>query len=223
MHLVNKNDFIEKSTKTLGGIYDMLFILPKLNLKYLQPNKTALVIVDMINGFAREGALSSPRVEELIPDIAEIIKKCDRLSISRLAFADCHTDASPEFDTYPVHCKKGTCESEIVNEIKELGGYTLITKNSTNGFHEEKFKKWLDENQNIDTFIITGDCTDICIQQFATTLKTWFNMNNKKVRVIVPINAVDTYDLGLHDGDLIGIMSIYNMITNGIDVVKDIE
>ena len=221
--MINNNDFIKRSTKALEEILDMLEGLPELHLKDLQYQNAALVIVDMINGFAKEGALSSPRVEKIIPKIVELSKLCDNLEITKLAFADCHTEASPEFDAYPEHCMKGTNESEVVDEIKEIGGYTLIPKNSTNGFLEEKFQNWLSENQNIDSFIITGDCTDICVQQFAITLKTWFNMQNKKARIIVPINAVDTYDLGVHDGELTNVMALYNMIINGVEVVRTVK
>lgn len=221
--MINKNDFLIKSTKTLEEILNMLKGLPELDLKNFNNQNTALVIVDMINGFAKEGALSSPRVEKLIPKIAELSKMCHHLKITKLAFADCHTDASPEFGAYPVHCMEGTIESEIVDEIKEIGGYTLIPKNSTNGFLEDKFQNWLKENQNLDTFIITGDCTDICVQQFAITLKTWFNMQNKKARIIVPIDAVDTYDLGVHYGELTNVMALYNMIINGVEVVKSVK
>lgn len=223
MRMINKDGFLKRSTETLGEIFDMLDKLPMLQLKDLHRRQTALVIVDMVNGFAREGALKSSRVEELIPEITELSRKCDKFQISKLAFADCHRISSPEFDAYPKHCMVGTYEGEIVDEIKEVGGYTLIQKNSTNGFLEEEFQKWLKENQQINTFITTGDCTDICIQQFAITLKTWFNMQNKKVRVIVPINAVETYDLGLHEGELMNVMALYNMIINGIEVVKAIE
>lgn len=79
------------------------------------------------------------------------------------------------------------------------------------------------DNKHIDTFIITGNCTDICVQQFAITLKTWFNRQNIKVRVIVPVNAVETYDFGLHDGDLMNVMALYNMMINGVEVVAGIE
>lgn len=223
MRMLNKNDFLKRGVETLGEIFDMLAKLPILQLKDLQGKEAVLVIVDMINGFTREGALKSARVEELIPEITELSKMCDKLDISKLAFADCHTEASPEFDAYPAHCMQGSNEGEIVDEIKGIGGYKLIPKNSTNGFLEEEFQKWLKENQQINTFIITGDCTDICVQQFAITLKTWFNMQNKKMRVIVPINAVETYDFGLHNGDLVNVMALSNMITNGIEIVKAIE
>ncbi len=223
MKYKNKKEFINKSSEILGQIFDMLAGLPAVQLKELPGDQTVLMIVDMVNGFAREGALKSPRIEGIIPEIAELSRKCDQLGIKKLAFADCHTDASPEFDAYPAHCMEGSYEAEIVDEIKNIGGYKLIPKNSTNGFLEEEFQKWLKENSHINTFIITGDCTDICIQQFATTLKAWFNMKNKKSRVIVPINAVETYDLEMHNGDLLDVMALYNMIVNGVDVVAEIK
>lgn len=223
MRMLNKNGFLEKGAETLGEIFDMMEKLPAVQSKELEGKETALIIVDMINGFAREGVLSSPRVEAVIPEITKLSKLVDEIGGSKLAFADCHSDLSPEFDSYPPHCMEGTPEGEIVDEIKEIGGYTLITKNSTNGFLEEEFQKWLKENQDINAFIITGDCTDICVQQFSITLKTWFNMQNKKVRIIVPLNAVETYDLGVHNGELMNLMAQYNMMINGIEIVKAVE
>ena len=222
MKMINKNEFLKRSTETLNEIVDMLLKLESLNLKDLQIEKTALVMVDMINGFTREGALKSPRIEGLIPEIVALSKLCDEHGIKKLAFADCHNASSPEFESYPPHCMAGTFEREVVSEIKEVGGYSLILKNSTNGFLEEEFRKWLSENQEIDTFIIAGGCTDICIQQFAITLKTWFNMNDRKSRIIVPVNIVETYDMGTHNADLINVMSLFNMITNGVEVVKEV-
>lgn len=223
MKFINKDIFIKKSAETLEEIFDMLTKLPAVELSQLPGKQTALVIVDMINGFAREGALMSLRVEGLISEIAELSKECDRLQIAKIAFADCHTTASPEFEAYPAHCMQGTSEAEIVDELKKTGGYTLIPKNSTNGFLEEEFQEWLKENEHINTFIVTGDCTDICVQQFVITLKTWFNMQNKKSRIIVPINMTDTYDLGLHDSDLMNVTALYNMIINGVEVVAGVE
>jgi nicotinamidase-related amidase len=218
----SKDEFLKHSVNTLSEIFDMLAKLPSIKLKDIQGKHTALLIVDMINGFAREGALMSPRVEELIPEIAMLSKACDELQITKLAFADCHTIASPEFNAYPIHCMEGTSEGEIVEELREIGGYVLIPKNSTNGFLEAEFQSWLKENEYVDTFVITGDCTDICIQQLAITLKTWFNMKNKTSRVIVPINTVDTYDLGVHDADLMNVMALYNMWMNGVEIVAEV-
>lgn len=223
MKLMDKNDFIKRSSETLGDWFDMLAGLPPLRLRELRSDAAALVIVDMLNGFTREGALKSGRIEGIIPGIVELSRQCGELGIKKLAFADNHSGASPEFEAYPPHCMAGTREAEVVDEIKELGGYTLIPKNSTNGFLEEAFRKWLDENRRIDTFIVTGDCTDICIQQFAITLKTWFNMQDRKARIIVPAGLVETYDLGLHNGDLAHVAALYNMIVNGVEAAGRID
>lgn len=75
----------------------------------------------------------------------------------------------------------------------------------------------------MNTFIITGVCTDICVHQFSLTLKTYFNKQNKESRVIVPVNTVETYDLGMHNGDLMNIMALYSMTVNGIEVVAGVE
>lgn len=219
----NKEEFLKGSTETLGEIWEMLNGLPQLRLKDLQGQQTVLVIVDMINGFAREGALQSPRIEAVIPELAALSKACEALGIVKLAFADCHTEKSPEFDSYPMHCMDGTAEGEIVEELKAVGGYQLIPKNSTNGFLEEPFQHWLKANPQVNTFIVTGDCTDICVQQFAITLKTWFNKLNQKARIIVPKNLVETYDFGIHHGDLMHAMALYNMMINGVEVVDRIN
>lgn len=212
-----------KNIHSLNEINSLLEKLPVIRLEDLESEKSALIIVDMINGFIREGPMMSERVEAIIPEIVELSKKCDKLKIQKIAFADNHTDVSPEFDSYPRHCLKGTSESEIVDEIKAAGGYVLIPKNSTNGFLEEAFQKWLNTNDQTDTFIITGCCTDICVQQVAITLKTWFNKNNRNSRIIVPVNAVETYDLGPHDAELTNTMALYNMLINGVEVVKEVE
>ncbi|HEY8462431.1 MAG TPA: isochorismatase family cysteine hydrolase [Bacillota bacterium] len=223
MQLSPKNEFIQKCTATLEELYETLSKLPKLSLADLPAPATVLVLMDLINGFSRTGALQSPRVEALIPETVRLIKACDQRGIAKIAFADQHSEASPEFTTYPVHCLAGTGEAEVVAEIKELGGYRLISKNSTNGFLEAEFQNWLQENTQITDFIVVGDCTDICIQQFVITLKAWFNGHNQKVRVIVPTNLVDTYDLGIHNAELLNAMALYNMLGNGVEVVQKIE
>lgn len=220
MSLINKAIVLQKSQVALSEICDLLNEAKETELRDLPSEKTALIIVDMVNGFAKEGALYSPKVEALIADITELSKKCDEMGITKLAFADHHTNASPEFTSYPPHCLSDTIECQIVDEIKDVGNYLLIPKNSTNGFLEPEFQKWLLEHKKIVNFIIVGDCTDICISQLAITLKTWFNRQDKSSRIIVPINAVNTYDLGTHQAELMQIMALYNMIGNGVEIVS---
>lgn len=222
MRDINRLDFLNQSKKSLEAILSWLENLPVLDLNTLPADDTALVVVDMVNGFAGKGALMSPRIRNLIGEIAAISRKCDLLGVFKIAFADSHTADSPEFSSFPAHCLAGTDESEILNELKEIGTYTVIPKNSTNGFLEKGFQEWLQANTQKNTFIIVGDCTDICVLQFALTLKTWFNAQNRISRIIVPVNAVNTYNSENHNGDLTHVMGLLNMHTNGIEIVGGI-
>jgi nicotinamidase-related amidase len=220
---INETEFLKKSTETLRELLGSLNKLPIVHLKDLPREQTALIIIDMINGFTREGALKSGRIADTIPAVAELSRRCGEYRIARIAFADNHSVSAAEFEAYPPHSIEGTHEAEIVDELKEIGGYILIPKNSTNSLLEGKFQKWLEQNPRINTFVVAGDCTDICILQFALTLKAWFNIPDKRSRVIVPVNAVDTYDLGVHDGDLMNVIALYNMMLNGVEVVKEVK
>ena len=137
-------------------------------------------------------------------------------------FADTHTGESPEFGSYPVHCLTGTSQSRPVQELEAVGGYTLIPKNSTNGFLEPAFDKWLKEHPEITCFLVVGCCTDICIQQFALTLKTEFNRTNRSSQVVVPVSMTATYDAPGHPAALIELASYLNMQTSGVEIVSDI-
>ncbi len=86
MKKINKAGFLKNSAQTLGEIVDSLEKLPAIQLKDLPREQTALVIIDMINGFTREGTLKSPRIEEIIPEVAELSKKCSKYGIPEVVF-----------------------------------------------------------------------------------------------------------------------------------------
>jgi len=215
-------DFGVRAAAVLGEIKSSLDALPEVALKALSPERTALVIVDMVNGFARGGALYSPRVEALIPGIAALAEACGTAGIRSIAFGDAHPADSQEFGAYPPHCLADTEESRLVAELAAVRGLTLLPKNSTNGYLEPAFQQWLAEHPALDTFIVVGDCTDICIQQFSVALKCGFNRVNRPSRVLVPTSLVDTYDYGLHAGDLMHLMALKMMQDSGVELVRGV-
>lgn len=194
--------------------------LPTLNLYDIDLNKTDLFIVDMNNGFAKGGALYSPRIEALINPITKFVNKTHSSLNNITAFTDCHEKDCLEFSSYPSHCLNGDTESEIIDELKHFDSIKVLPKNSTNGFFALDNLNF----DNVDNIIIVGDCTDICIYQFAVTLKTYFIHNNINKNIIVPINLVDTFDIpNIHSAKLLNIIFLNSMISNGINVVKSIK
>lgn len=197
-----------------------------IDLESLDKDKTALLVIDMVVGFVYSGALSSPRVAAIVKNIAELNKKTK--GYKKLFFLDNHEKDSQEFMYFPSHCVKGTDEAELISELKTEcsdGPETYyVEKNSTNGFNSKGFQGWLEKYEDkVDNFIITGCVTDICVLQFALSLKAYFNENNKNKRVIVPMNAVETYEGSSHDGYLMNLFALYNMHISGIEVVEKIN
>ncbi len=221
MQMGNRQGFLQQGAKALDGIYDWMQSLEPVSLKELPPKNSAFLVVDMVNGFAKGGAMSGPRVKALIPTVADAACACHKAGIPVVNFADCHGGQSPEFEAYPVHCVKGDWESQVVEEIAAVP-HTLIEKNSTNGLLEPAFVKWLTEHPHIHCFVLGGDCTDICVYQLAIGLKTWFNRQDRKSRVIVPAQLVDTFDAPGHKADLANALSLYSMSSNGVEVAASL-
>lgn len=211
----------EACMKALEEIIAEMEALPRMSMSEIPAGDTALVIVDAVNGFIREGAMSSPRIECIVPNIVILMKKCKARDIPIAAFADCHGEDCAEFASFPPHCIKGTSESELVDEIKAEGGYRLIEKNSTNGFHEKAFRDWL-EAGGVSRFIVTGDCTDICVLQFCLSLKTYFTRNDLPSEIIIPLNCVETYDAPGHNAPLMDAAAYKILKDSGVKFVSEI-
>lgn len=204
----------------LKSLKNNLENLESLDINEINLKRTHLFIVDLNNGFAKSGNLYSDRVNALIKPTVEFLNLIHN-DISKItAFTDCHDENSLEFLNYPSHCLKNDYESEIVDELKEFKNIEVLKKNSTNSFFALKDTSF----NGIDNIIIIGDCTDICIYQFVVTLKAYFNQNNIKKEIIVPINLIDTYDIpNIHSAEIFNTVFINSMIQNGIKVVSKIK
>jgi nicotinamidase-related amidase len=223
----------------LGFLDEFVENLADLSVEELasQPEKVALVSVDVTNAFCRTGNLASERVATIINPIVDLFNLAWHKGLRNfLLLHDCHTVDAEEFDAFGEHAICGTVESEAVDEFKALpffGEMEIIEKNSINPAQNTAFDQWLENSSEIDTFVIVGDCTDLCVYQTAMHLRTAANASGIKRRVIVPENCVDTYDLSLdvaknspaepHPANLLHKLFLHHMHLNGIEVFKQIK
>lgn len=214
---------MERAQNIFKAYYKGLWHKQPTTLDHFEEGKSALIVVDMINGFVREGGMKNPLAEEIVESVGALMKRCKEKGMPIVAFADCHPGNSPEFDSFGKHCEEGTSEVEVLPELQEIGGYTLIPKNSTNGFLEDGFLKWMEAHPEVTDFIVVGVCTDICVMQFVLTLKAWFNKNNRKSRVVIPLDCVETYDAGFHQITIANTMAIFFMEQAGVEIVSEIQ
>ncbi len=188
----------------------------------MNPRTTVVVNVDTINGLFRYGSLSTPRLESVIPEIVRVNEYF--LSSRKLFLIDNHLPDSTEFKAFPKHC----CDEYETSVIEELGSFAagvntdVIYKNSANAFLSNSFIKWLAKNDGLySNFVLVGGMTDIGVMQFALTLRSYFNEKNEpRKRICVVENAVQTFDSDSHNGDRMQTFALYNMLINGITLVK---
>jgi nicotinamidase-related amidase len=231
--------FVKQSAPFLAWLADWQANLNQVALSTAlpHPERTAVLCVDLIVGFAYQGPLSSPRVAGIVPPIASLFERAHAAGVEHFVLAqDCHTDGTPEFGSFAPHCTCGSQEAETVPELLALpfgDRFTVIHKNSINSAIGTTLDAWLNEHhQDLDTFVVVGDCTDLCTYQLAMHLRLRANAHGYDQRVIVPADCVQTYDLPIdtaanlgimpHDGDLLHAVFLYQMALNGIEVVANL-
>ncbi|HWQ11660.1 MAG TPA: isochorismatase family protein [Roseiflexaceae bacterium] len=235
--MTTRANLVETSRPFLRYLDEWYAALPELPLAQVvgrEPERVALISIDVINGFCTEGPLASERVGRIVQPVADLFARAYDLGVRHFALTqDTHDPNTPEFGAYPPHCLKGTRESEAVDALKALPFYDaikIVPKNSISSHIGTELGIWITMRQRVDTFVVVGDCTDLCTYQAAMHLRLEANAGNFTRRVIVPANAVDTFDtpvslareLGIkaHDGDLHHVLFLHHMALNGIEVVR---
>lgn len=228
-----------QSQQFLSWLSNWYKTLPSISINQFKdhPEKVAVVIEDLLVGFCHEGPLASQNVQSIIPDVVSLLTTLHRNGVKHfLSFQDTHDPEASEFATYPPHCVRGTKESEIIPELKNLPFYDqfrTFEKNSLNSFWGTGFKEWIDDHPEVDTYIVVGDCTDICVYQVAVGLRTLADNTNSNVKVFVSENCVATYNMTVdtakklgalpHEAKFLHLLFLYHMKLNGVEVVKSIE
>lgn len=237
---MNIEQLLDKSKPFLSYVVDWAAGLPPVTLAEIinqQPHQVAVMAVDVTNGFCVEGPLSSPRVAQIVNPIVTLLQTCYQAGVRHFVLPqDTHPANAVEFESFAPHCQRGDPESETVGQLKALpffNEFKVMPKNSINSALGTDLEPWLESHPEVNTFITVGDCTDLCVYQLAMYLKLRANARNQKVRVIVPVDGVDTYDLPVdvarqigaapHAGDLLHYLFLYHMMLNGIEVVAGIR
>jgi nicotinamidase-related amidase len=201
------------------------------------PDKAAILSVDVINGFCYEGPLASPRVAGIVGPIVNLFSSAWVQGVRQIILCqDTHEPDAVEFSAWPPHCVRGTHESETVDAIKALPFYNqliVLPKNSISSTTNTGLDVWITSHPDIDTYIIVGDCTDLCTYQLAMQLRLDANAHQQARRVIVPADCSDTYDYSIeaataqgglpHPAGLMHAIFLYHMALNGIEIVRTLS
>jgi len=199
--------------------------------------RTAIISVDVIKGFCTFGPLSSERVNIIVEPIVSLFKLAWARGLRQIVLVqDTHEPDAIEFGAWPPHCVRGSAEAEPVQEFEALPFFSQLQqypKNSISSGLNTGLNQWIAAHPAVDTFIVVGDCTDLCTYQLAMHLRLDANARQLQRRVIVPSDCVDTYDRAVviaaqqgglpHDAELLNVVFLYHMALNGVEVVQMIR
>lgn len=201
------------------------------------PARVAVLAVDVTSGFCSDGPLSSERVGRIAEPIARLFLRAHGHGVRHFILPqDTHSEDAVEFGSFPAHCVRGTAESLTIPELRSLPFsdlFKIIEKDSISSSIDTDLDAWLDSHPEVTTFLVVGDCTDLCVYQLAMHLRLRANaLNRRDTRVILPVDGVDTFDIPVdvaqeigvmpHHGDLMHLIFLFSMAQNGIEIVSEV-
>jgi len=176
--------------------------------------KTAVIVIDMINDFVT-GVFKSDRAAKIIPNIKALLEYTRKQKVPIVYATDAHLpNVDPEFDVWGSHAVAGSRGAEIIDELKPHKGDFRVLKRKYSAFQGTDLDQLLRELK-IDTVILTGVVTDICIQH--TAADAFF----RGYKIIVPKDCVQAVDAKTQEEAIRYIKKAYGPeITTSKELVK---
>ena len=191
-------------------------------MKNLKVYNGCLIVVDMVNGFVREGVLHDEKIADIIPRQIELIKEAKHDGKLVVFIKDTHDKDAAEFERFGnKHCVEGEREADVVDELKEfeeLEDTISIPKNSTCFMEAPLFRELMEREVEMNNFDIVGCCTDICVVNGAIALANYLDQNNRKHKIRVHEDAIATYNEA-NRGEYVEAAKLL-MKQQGIELVK---
>jgi len=174
----------------------------------------------MINDFV-SGVFKSDRAAKIIPNIKRLLEFARKQGVPVIHATDAHIpNLDPEFDIWGPHAIRGSWGAEIVEELKQKKGDFRVLKRRYSAFQGTDLDLLL-RGLRVETVILSGVVTDICIQH--TAADAFF----RGYRVIVPKDCVEAVDAPTQEASIRFIKKAYGAeITTSNELMKkkmDIE
>lgn len=168
------------------------------NVKNLKVYETALIVVDMVNGFVNEGVLHDKNIKKIVPRQLELLEEAEKKGSLIILVKDTHNKNATEFKRFgnTTHCIQGTSEAELIDELKpfeQKDNVITVEKNSTSLMESPEFREIVKQSKNLKEVNFVGCCTDICVFNGAMGLANYYDEWNRDVTINVHEDAIATY------------------------------
>ena len=192
------------------------------NIEKLRKVKELLITIDMVNGFVKEGSLAAPSIMRVVPRQKELLDEAINDKDTGVMFIrDSHPIDAVEFKTFGVHCLEGTKETEVIDELKVYESYALeYLKNSTNLMFALGMQQDLLKFYNLERIRLMGCLSEVCVENGAIGLRTFFDQVNRDIEICVHSDAIDTFNAPGHEADMVTKNALDRMKANGIKILE---
>jgi nicotinamidase-related amidase len=136
----------------------------------LDPHATAVLVVDMQNGFCKpDGSLYAPGSEAVIEPIRRLVERA-RAAGARIVYTrDVHlpeqfadTHYYDEFGRWGEHVLEGSWEAEIVEELPVESDDLVVEKHTYDAFYRTELEGWL-RARGVRDLVICGTLANVCV------------------------------------------------------------
>jgi len=136
----------------------------------LDPDSTAVVVVDMQNGFCHpEGSLYAPGSEAAVDPCVEVVAEAREAGASVVFTRDVHPPEQfdgnhyyDEFDRWGEHVVEGSREAELVGKLSPEADDLVVVKHTYDAFYRTELEGWL-ESHGIDDLVLCGTLANVCV------------------------------------------------------------
>jgi ureidoacrylate peracid hydrolase len=175
----------------------------------LEPERTAVIVVDMINEFLEDGGLMVlPSGRALYQPIQQLVDAAHAAGAQVIWLRDEHPDLSdPEFRKRIVHCLKGTWGTQVVAALTPGPDDSIMPKHTYSGFFGTPLHETL-QRMGATTLVVTGVVTNICVR--STTHDAFFLGYD----VLVPRECVSATSEREQESSLYDIDTHYGSVTS---------
>ena len=134
------------------------------------PDDTAVVVVDMQNGFCHpDGSLYAPASEAAIEPVSEAVETAREAGASVVYTRDVHPPGQfddahyyDEFARWGEHVVEGSWEAEIVDGLDVRAADLVVEKHTYDAFYRTQLGGWLDAHGVCD-LLICGTLANVCV------------------------------------------------------------
>lgn len=186
----------------------------------LDPARTAVLVIDMVNDFCKPGgAMVLPGYEALLPPQQAVIAAARGAGCPIIFVVDTHRKnmrREREHVKRTPHCFEGEWGAQVIDELKPGDDDIVVIKRRYSGFFNTDLDLTL-KDLEVDTLITMGVVTNICVR---STVHDAFFLG---YTAVVPEDCVAATGPREQVSSLYDISTHYGIVTDSAEVVSGLR